>query len=292
MLKNESENDYIRVLDVLENNATADGYTTNSVQYSNFTASTLEPVSGETVLFQITKGGAKFTNGSTVLRTMTDSDGIATAQLTNTTPEVVTVKVTTSLVTNTPLTTDVTFVKGGALVINSITTEHGRIFAAGEPTIAWNGAKIKVITSGGSGSASWSVSGPGLALDETLTNGALFRFTSDTTTSTVYEIKVEDKVTGSSGSYSFTLADFYQSFGTNTLHEFVDQQRLPTPEQLLNLYGQWGPMSNYSGWTENTDVYWTNEGFLTLVTLVNLDTGELKKGSDIIGSHGYAELKK
>lgn len=288
-----AEDDYIRNLSVLADNANADGDSTNRVQYSNYSAETLEPISGETVLFQVTKGAAKFTNGSPTYRTVTESDGTATASLTNTTAETVTVQVTSTTAVHTPLTADVTFKKGDTFTIDSVTTEDGRVFAEGQPTVAWSGAVIKIKTKGGSGDISWFSSADShLALVDVLTDGALFRFTSDAVNDRQYRIVAIDRQTSAMVTDTITLTDFYDSFGTQTLHELVDYNTLPSPTQLLNLYSQWGPMSNYKGWTEHTDIYWTNEGFFTLVTLINVNTGEVKTGSSIIGSHGYARLRK
>lgn len=283
---------YTRSLDVLADNAEADGNATNRLQYSIYDTATLAGVSGETVLFRVTKGNAKFTNGTTQYRITTDSDGLALAELTDTTAETVTVSVTSTNYPSTPLTKDVTFAKGGELTITSVTTEDGRVFAEGQPTIAWNGAVIVVHLGGGSGSYTWKVEGSGLALDKILANGAQLIFSNPAVTGITYTITATDSNTGATVSYSFTLQDFYESFGSKVLYALTDVKSLPTPSQLVNLWSQWGPMSNYAHWTDKTEVYWTNAHNLVLATVVNLDTGS--EGTDLFatGTQGYAKLKK
>lgn len=283
---------YTRSLDALADNANADGNATNRLQYSIYDTATLVGVSGETVLFRVTKGNAKFTNGTTQFRTTTDSDGLAIAELTDTTAETVTVSVTSTNYPTTPLTKDVNFIKGGKLSISSVTTKEGRVFAKEQPTIAWNGAVIVVHLSGGSGSYTWSVTGAGLALNEILSDGAELVFSSSATTATTYAITATDQATLDSVSYSFILEDFYESFGSKVFYVGTDVKKLPSPEQLINLWSQWGPMSNYAHWTDHTQVYWTNENNLIVATVVNLDTGS--EGNDLVatGTQGYAKLKK
>ncbi|ELH8609701.1 hypothetical protein Q8V93_003428 [Enterobacter asburiae] len=283
---------YTRSLDALADNANADGNATNRLQYSIYDTVTLVGVSGETVLFRVTKGNAKFTNGTTQFRTTTDSDGLAIAELTDTTAETVTVSVTSTNYPSTPLTKDLNFIKGGKLSISSVTTKDGRVFAKGQPTIAWNGAVIIVHLGGGSGSYTWSVTGAGLALDENFNDGAEFVFSSSVETGTAYTITATDTATQDSVTYNFILQDFYESFGTKVFYIETDVKRLPSPAQLINLWSQWGPMSNYAHWTDKTSLYWTNENNLILATVVNLDTGS--EGNDIVatGTQGYAKLKK
>ncbi|CAI1247740.1 Uncharacterised protein [Serratia quinivorans] len=281
-------------LSVLTNNAIADGSSTNRVELSILDGSTLAPVQGETVIFTIDSGSALFSNGSQLYRSSTDINGACDVLLTNKIVEVVTV---TALTTSGSLSKDVTFTSNASeLKISSVTTTTNKNFATGEPTTAWNGANIKLLLSGGSGSYTWSIDGRGLAISETLSNGVILQFNNNAETAQSYLITVTDDTTSATASYTFILSDFYESYDDlRTIHSInlaSEGKYLPSPSQLQNLVGEWGPMSNY-GWTTHKEVYWTSQFDLlgAVATLVNVDTGVEETVLDTFYLASFAKLK-
>lgn len=283
-------------LDVMVNNAKANGVAKNQLQALVRSKTTMTPVSGVTCSFSAPGGSAKFDNGSKAYTAQTDVTGVCNAYLTDTTVESVAVSVT--IPGNQTQTQAISFTGGDPLTITEVSTLNDKQFSLGNPTVAWIGAEFRIMFSGGSGEVDWAVDNSGIAVQSNLRGGVILRFADYADAGIKYTVTGTDKNTREMITYSFFLEDFYVSFGSveslEVLYAAGGTHYLPSPEQLHNLYAQWGKMSNYEGWTDKKSVYWTNAFDLilkaTVVNITNNEEGEvLVPGLQFLG---YAKLNK
>lgn len=265
-------------LSVITNNAKANGVDKNQVQAVVTSEKNLQPVPGITCSFSVAGGSAEFNNGSKNYIGTTDAGGVCNAYLTDTTAE--SVAVTASIPEGVTQTQTVTFTGGDVLRITQAATLTGKPFTSEAPTTAWIGAEFQILFSGGSGVVDWTVNNTGLAVqDESSYEKVILKFAETAETGIRYTVTGTDRNTGEVVTYSFRLEDFYVSFGSvetlDILWAAGDTKYLPSPAQLHNLYAEWGSMSDYGGWTEKTDVYWTNSfDLLVKATVVNISTNQ------------------
>lgn len=291
--KGASSDDNELSLGVIMNNAVADGEQKNQVQALVRSKNSLLPVPDVTCSFSVS-GDALFDNGGKSFTGVTNNEGSCFAYLTSTVAE--SVAVTVTIPGNQTQTETLTFSAGEGLKIDEVSTLYDKKFSPGSPTVAWIGAQFRILVSGGNGSINWTVSDSGLAVQKVLENGVILQFTDIATTSTNYTITGTDQ-SGKTVSYSFTLEDYYVSFGSEALIETLyiegDTKYLPSPNQLHELYSQWGTMSAFPGWTEKTSKYWTNDfTIFTTATLVDVSTNqESVIFFDPVFLCGFAKLK-
>lgn len=283
-------------LNVIVDNAKANGVAKNQLQAVVRSRTTMQPVSGVTCSFSATGGSAKFDNGSKVYTAQTDTTGVCNAYLTDTTPESVAVVVT--IPGNQTRTQAITFTGGDPLTITEVSTLTDKQFSLGNPTVAWIGAEFRIMFSGGSGEVDWTVDNSGLAVQSNLRGGVIFKFDNYADAGIRYTLTGTDRHTKEIITYRFLLEDYYVAFGSSESIEILnlagDTHYLPSPAQLHNLYAQWGVMSNYSGWTDKTSVYWTNSfDLLVKATVVNIINNEEHEDFvPALSSYGYAKLSQ
>lgn len=264
-------------LDVIVDNAKANGVDKNQLQAVVRSKTTMQPVPGVTCSFLAQGGSAKFDDGSKIYTAETDVIGVCNAYLTDTTVE--SVAVTVTIPGNQTRTQAITFTGGDPLTITEVSTLTDKQFSLSNPTVAWIGAEFRIMFSGGSGVVDWSIDNPGLAVQSNLRGGVILKFSDYADAGTKYTVTGTDKNTKEMVKYSFLLEDFYVSFGSveslEVLYLAGVTHYLPSPKQLHNLYAQWGVMSNYNGWTDKTSVYWTNSfDLLVKAAVVDVTTNE------------------
>lgn len=291
-----SPSDNELALDVIVDNAKANGVDKNQLQAIVRSKTTMQPVSGVTCSFSAHGGSVKFDDGSKIYTAETDVTGVCNAYLTDTTVE--SVAVTVTIPDNQTRTQAITFTGGDPLTITEVSTLTDKQFSLGNPTVAWIGAEFRIMFSGGSGVVDWAVDNLGLAVQSNLRGGVILKFSDYADAGIRYTVKGTDRNTSEVVSYSFLLKDFYISFGSveslEVLFAAGDTHYLPSPQQLHNLYAQWGVMSNYDGWADKTSIYWTNSFDLVVKAIVvNVVTNE--EHVDLIPAlqfHAYAKLSK
>lgn len=290
----ESQGDDELTLSVVVNNAKANGVDKNQLQALVQSKTTLLPVSGITCSFSAPAGNAKFDNGGKTYITTTDNSGVCNAYLTDTIAESIPVTVTIPP-SQTQIQT-VTFTAGDVLRITEVSTLNNKQFSPNRPSTAWVGAQFQILIRGGSGVIDWSVNNAGLSVHTLLRDGVILEFTGVAEVNQLYTVTGKDKKSGEIVTYSFTLNDYYVSFGSVQFIEGLlasgDSNYLPSANQLHTLYAQWGTMSQYKGWTEKTTTYWTSEfNVLTVSKLVDITTNEESTVfANLLQEYGFAKL--
>jgi hypothetical protein len=278
VFSNATPDDNELTLNVLVDNAKANGIEKNQVQALVRSKSSLQPVPNVTCYFTVPAGSAKFDNGSKAYTSQTDVTGVCNAYLTDTSVEAV--AVTATIPGNQTQIQTVTFTGGDPLRITQAATLTGKPFTSEAPTTAWIGAEFQILFSGGSGTVDWSVNNTGLAVqDASSYEKVILKFAETAETGIRYTVTGTDRITGEVVTYTFLLNDFYVSFGSVETLDVIwtagNAKYLPSPTQLHNLYAEWGSMSDYGGWTEKDDVYWTDSFDLVVkATVVNVSTNE------------------
>ena len=271
-------------LEVIKNNARPDSEDYNTVKAVVVDESG-QPASDIVVLFN-SSGNARFSNGNIIFRETTDVAGVCLANITDSSSESVSISAQAAG-------TDVKYVEitftniDKELEIQSVNNENG-IFPENKFDTAWVGATFTIVTSGGSGDLSWTVSGgSGLAITQEGGNFAAFTFRS-ADLNTDYLIVGKDKITLEEISYNFTLSEFVLAWLSeiNAVDLFLagDVKKLRSKDTLLKIYQQWGNISSYNSglndfWTDNFS--YDAEAKTLTAELVSLVNGDISQVTDI-----------
>ncbi|MFP1722719.1 Ig-like domain-containing protein [Lonsdalea quercina] len=249
------------VLNVVSDNAQANGKSVNRVCATVTDNTTLKPLSGQTVMFTITSGSATFDNDSTTYSTTTDSDGNAYASVKDTKVESVTIR---AAVGDKTATATVHFSQETTPLNIQRIYNVNQTFPSGGPTVAWNNAQFSMDVSGGSGNYSWSITEGNDVLSVVSSSGhtGVFKFSqsrSSVNPDKEYNIHVSDTDTGETVDYTFTIDLYFTEFGD--LYWYTNPNEFPTTNEFNRLLNEWGFMIPYDGWVtdENNGWYWTSE---------------------------------
>lgn len=248
-------------LDVISDNAQANGNAVNRVCATVIDSDTSKPLSGQQVTFTVTSGSATFDNDSTSYTTTTDSDGNAYASVKDKKVESVTIK---AVVGDKTASATVHFSQE-ITPLNILRVYNvNQTFPSGGPTVAWNNAEFSMDVSGGSGNYSWSVTEGNdvLSVVSSSDHTGVFRFSqskSNVNPKRKYTIHVSDVDTGETTDYSFTIDLYFTEFGK--LYWYTIKNDFPTTSEFNRLLNEWGFMIPYEGWVtdENNGWYWTSE---------------------------------
>jgi len=278
------------VLDVVSDNAQANGNAVNRVRATVTDSDTHKPLSGQAVTFTVTSGSAVFDNDSISYSATTDSNGEAYASVKDNTVETVTLSAVGGDKT---ATATIHFSKDYAPLKIQRVYNTNKNFEIGHPVTAWTGAELTFEATGGSGEYTWNVNYPEeLHPENTLAKSVNMSFTDRTTINRQYIIEVTDNVTGGTDSYRFSLSVFFERFGIYEFYSVLSPSDYPSENDLISLYNDWGNMGSYTGWLDKgRSLYWTNHIILLQTLAVNMRNGNSTWAGHLTEQY-YAKRKK
>lgn len=260
-------------LDVVSDNAQANGNAVNRVRATVTDSDTHKPLSGQVVTFTVTSGSAVFDNDSATYSATTDSNGEAYASVKDETVE--SVIITTATGDKTATGTVHFSQEYSPLKIDRIYNKN-KIFLSGHPLIAWKNAELFISVSGGSGNYSCGGSN-GISATIYDSNTVLVVFSlSDEIDCT---ITLTDNVTSENIKHTLHLETYYIEVGD--WYTFYPSMKnsygvdYPSVQDLVSLYEEWGDMSLYPEWIpqERDGCYWASSEKASSAPVVNLKNG-------------------
>lgn len=289
-------------LSIVDDDALANGASLNRVQALVRDVNTGLPLAGASIRFTAS-GSAKFSDsGIPSFITVTDVDGTAGAGIYDDNEGEVTVTVTLTEYPSVNDSINISFMSDYSDLKISRVWNTNKRFGVNEPSTAWPSARFIIDAAGGSGQYSWgadksegNVLGVSL-MPTTNKSSVMVEFTSDVDYGE-YTITLIDDVTKESIDYIFKISTIFETYGHSAtilgLHLSGVFDSLTSPEDLVNLYREWGDMSKYSGWTQNADWYWTHDfDFIDILgTVINVRTGQRKVIVDLFYNAGTATIK-
>lgn len=261
------------VLDVVSDNAQANGNSVNRVRATVTDSDTHKPLSGQAVAFSITGGSATFDNGNTSYSATTDNNGEAYASVKDKTVESV---IITAVTGDKTATVTVHFSQEySPLKIDRIFNKN-KTFLSGQPRIAWKNAELFFSVSGGSGNYSCrGSSGISATIYDSHTVLVVFSLSDETDCT----ITLTDNVTSENIKHTLHLETYYIEFGGwYTFYPSMEQAYgidYPSVQDLVSLYEEWGDMSVYPEWIpqERDGYYWASSEKAMSAPVVNLKNG-------------------
>lgn len=260
-MANETNIHYTLKLDSKKESAVADGKDVNTISL-HVASNEGEDVANLRVVFTV-DGQAIFVNNQTgTYVANTDSGGVISLDIADTTVENVTVSCFPVEQKETIAQLELIFTEVQEIFKIELVQTKSQTLYPGEPTIIWDSASFLIETSGGSGEVEWSFVGDHNGEFKLQQNDygaaeitALSWFLGSLT------VKATDKVTGETAEHTFNISDYIyisrEKIGlTDALNE--PDKNLLSVDKFKKLYDQWGYLSQYNGW-EPDSFYWTNE---------------------------------
>ena len=257
-------------LDVISDNARANGQSTNQVKVTVHDKVTNKVQAGVSVSFSVS-GSAKFFNGKQSCVIVTDGHGEAYASLVDNVTEDITVTTVVNDITSTVV---VHFSNNYQKFGIARAYNNNKTFSTDMPTTAWIGAKFFIEISGGSGDYSWSINNPGVDIAKVDPNTLSITFSSEVDLSESFIIQFKDNITEEEDNYSFFIKVFFTHYGE--WRGFDNHDVYPSVGELSQLFKEWGDMSVYDGWVSREhNVYWTRDYNYWVCKTVNLRNGSV-----------------
>lgn len=278
------------VLDVVSDNARANGSAVNRVLATVTDLNTQKPLQGQEVIFTITGGTAVFDDGSASHIVTTDSSGEVYASVKDETVESVTI---TAYSGDVKEKATVHFSRDYSPLQIGRVYNTNKSFQTGHPVTAWVGAELILSANGGSGKYNWNVNYPEELQPESLSGESVRMFFTDSAfPNKEYVIEVTDDVTGENSSYRFSLNVFFTEFGIDTYYDLLNHLKYPSQNELVALYNDWGRMDAYPGWLlRGNPYYWTNYAGPIQARVINMLNGK-PEWAGYLGGHYYAKKIK
>ena len=261
-----ADNQYLVNINVVNNNAQADGKSFNQVKVICMDSIDLRPAVGLEVVFTAisVRGTAFFReNNAAVYPSVTDGIGVASANIGDTIAEDIVLKCHVKSDNTSQSSVSLTFRAATGKFEITNASNINATFSPGEPTIAWGGAEFVIDTQGGSGDVEWSINN--IVSEITIREGAqqnAYVIIGEDPRKEV-RITARDRVTGESDMYTFYLRYFIRS--DRQKHKYSDavasfgSYMLPVAV-YDQLYSQWRNLAMYFIWSTAIDeTYWTKD---------------------------------
>jgi len=283
------------VLDVVSDNAQANGNAVNRVCAMVTDSDTHKPLYGQEVTFTVTSGRAFFDNGAVSYRAATDSNGEAYAAVRDDTVETV----------------DLSAEAGGKTAAASVHFKQtlsplriervynlNKTFPAGGPSTAWLGANFSASAVGGSGTYSWAIDSADVDVIYHNDNSykSEFTFARNLPAYGSYTITLTDTETHEQDYYTFNLNAFFTHYADPQLYLamlVIGFGNCPSTDELKRLYRDWGNMTPY-GFVldQNWGWYWTSDSNILSQTKIRLTDGYVASGLEQIIACCYSRVHR
>ncbi|KLN96055.1 Ig-like domain-containing protein [Moellerella wisconsensis] len=300
-----ADQNFIITIRVTQDNAQANGASTNIVEAYILESETMLPATKLDIVFSVNGNAIIKENNSPLFRTSTDGNGKAVINITNTVSESITVKTYILNDPNQLETKEINFLPTSDKL--KITSIHNRnhTFTAEQPTIAWAGASFTIETTGGSGDLDWKVEGAVAEVDIESLNNSSAGITIKSHQYQAVKIVVTDKITSDHDDFSFFIKLYIAPSldKTRTLSQAINlhDDALLSPINYLDIHKEWGDLTVYPQWSLgtspeqkilSTDIietdavnlaeFWTNE----YSTLGKATVANIKDGTFRYSEHG------
>lgn len=283
------------VLDVVSDNAQANGNAVNRLCATVTDSDTHKPLSGQEVTFTVNTGRAFFDNGAVSYRAVTDSNGETYAAVRDDTVETV----------------DLSAEAGGKTAAASVHFKQtlsplriervynlNKTFPAGGPSTAWLEAKFSASAVGGSGTYSWAIDSEDVEVVYHNENShkADFKFARNLPAYGSYTITLTDTETLEQDSYTFNLNVFFTHYADPKFYLVmlgIGFGNCPSTDELKRLYSDWGNMTPY-GFVldQNWGWYWTSDSNILTQTKIRLTDGYVASGLEQIIACCYSQVHR
>ena len=276
---------------VVNNNAQANGAEANLVEIYVYESETMLPASKLSLVIKVDGNATIKESNTPVYSTVTDGNGRASVNITNTVVELVNVEAYVLDDPNQKASTSVTFIQAHDVIKISKVYNRNHTFSAEQPTIAWIGASFTIETSGGSGKLEWSVLGSTAEVEvEPMSDSTKAGVTIKAHPYQATRIVVTDTLTGDKDEFVFFIKLFIvpnvdkQVHLSHAISEHGDY--MLSLFNYQDLYKEWGDLTVYPQWvfsSYNTESdqkstavdedFWTNEHNLVEATVANIKDG-------------------
>lgn len=256
-------------LDVLSDNAHANGAAVNCIKATVTDDDKGTPLSEKVVTFSLNSNSAAFENGSDLYNTTTDSRGEAYASLSDTKAEEVSVTVMCEDMKEKTL---VHFSENNyPLSIGSFYNKNKK-FSPINSIIIWEGAEVFFSASGGSGDYSWSVDGSVQIVGSSSSD--ILQLKIYTSSNSKFSVILKDNLTGDTLERTIYTEAMLYNFGKWEVY-IPTNRHYASVEDLQTLFNQWGDMSAYEGWIPSgkDGYYWALSDESASAPVVNLING-------------------